>query len=141
MKSLKLVLGICLMVIFFISCKTIETNVVKQSTVGEMTYSYVDIDPVVIGDTWESVISVPISQFMVEVYFKNPDIDAPIQFASLVATPGGVAAYSYMIDGKINVCEFNTETLTYGSAWAGLTEEMKQMWYDDYRTYFGLDNI
>ena len=127
-----------LFVINLAACKTIETNVVKQSTVGEMTYSYIDIDPLVIGQTWEEVTRVPLSQFIVEMYFKNPDIDAPIQFASLIVTPAGVAGYSYMLDGKINICEFNDKTNAYESGLDSISEESKQVWYDDYKTYFGL---
>jgi len=130
---------ICLFVINLLACKTIETNVVKQSTVSEQAYSYIDIDPLVIGQTWgEPVARVPLNQFIVELYFKNPDIDAPIQFATLVVTPAGVAGYSYMLNGKINICEFNDKTNAYESGLDSISEESKQVWYDDYKTYFGL---
>jgi len=138
MKRFTVLIVVCFLAI--IACGTIETNVVKQSTVGEMTYSYIDIDPLVIGQTWEEVTRVPLSQFIVELYFKNPDIDAPIQFATLVVTPAGVAGYSYMLNGKINVCEFNDKTNAYESGWEKLSEESKQAWSNDYKTYFGLEH-
>ena len=138
MKRFTVLIVVCFLAI--IACGTIETNVVKQSTVGEMTYSYIDIDPLVIGQTWEEVTRVPLSQFIVELYFKNPDIDAPIQFATLVVTPAGVAGYSYMLNGKINICEFNDKTNAYESGWEKLSEESKQAWSNDYKTYFGLEH-
>ena len=140
MKSLKLVLGICLMVVFLISCKTIEVNVVKQSTVSEMAYSYVDIDPIVIGQTWEEVIKVPINMYVTEIYFRNPDTDAPIQFATLVVMPGGIGGYSYIVDGQIYVYGFFPETNSYKSVWEDFEEDVKQLWYEDYENYFGLSN-
>jgi len=141
MKGFCILVAICIIALFIINlpgCGTIETNVVKQSTVEGMTYAFVDIDPLVIGQTWEEVTRVPLNQFIAEMYFRNPDESQDIQFASLIVTPAGVAGYSYMLDGKINVCEFNDETTAYESVWDTLSEESKQVWYDDYKTYFGL---
>ena len=133
-------IGIIFLFVYnLVACKTVEVNVVKQSESSEYKYAYVDIDPLVIGQTWgDPVERVPLSQFLVEMYFRNPDKDADIQFATLVVSPAGIAGYSYMINGEINVCEFNPETNAYESSWAGLSEESKQIWHDDYRTHFGL---
>ena len=133
---------VALFVINLLACKTIETNIVKQTTVGDITYSYIDIDPLVIVKTWgEPIVRVQLNRFMFEVYFRNPDESCDIQFATLIVLPGGIVAYSYMIDGNINVCEFNPETNAYESGWASLSEKDKQKWYDDYRIYFGLGSL
>ena len=140
MKTSKLVLGICLAVIFLISCKTAE-NVVKQSTVDKNTYSYVDIDPMVIGQTWNEVTRVPYDRFTVEMYFCNPDKNALIQFATVFVTPAGVSAYSFMINGIINVCQFNAQINAYVSVWNDLTDTHKAQWQADYQEYFKIGGV
>ena len=139
MKRITVLIGVCFLAL--IACGTIETNVVKQSTVNEQAYAYVDIDPLVIGQTWgEPIARVPLNMYVTEMYFKNPDIDALIQFATLIVTPAGIAGYSYMFDGKINVCEFNDKTNAYESGWDSINDESKAVWYEDYKTYFGVSN-
>ena len=141
MRRITVLIGVCFlaMAVLLIACKTIETNVVKQSTANEMAYSYIDIDPLVIGQTWgDPVARVPLNQFIVEMYFRNPDKEHDIQFATLIVTPAGIAGYSYMLDGNINVCEFNDQTNAYESTLDRLPEENKQLWSNDYNTYFGL---
>ena len=127
-----------LAIINIYSCKTAEVNVKKQTEHEGMTYTYVDIDPIVVGTTWEEVAKAPLSQFIVEVYFRNPDKEAPIQFATLVVTPAGIGGYSYMINGVINLLSFNDKTNPYESIWDTISEESKTVWYEDYKTYFGL---
>ena len=142
MKKISIVLAMALLlVVALVGCVTTQANVVKQSTVGENTYSYIDVDPVVIGNTWGEVTRVPLSQYLVEMYFRNPDSDAPIQFATLIVTPGGVGGYSYMLNGNINVCVFNDKTMAYESTWDTFTDEDKAQWQADYRKNFGLDGV
>jgi len=140
MRKLKLVFGICVVVIFLAGCKTTEVNIVKKSTMVEtgISYTYVDIDPFVIGQTWDALITVSINQFMAEIYYLNPDKDATIQFATLVVSPAGIGGYSYMVNGQIYVCAFNEEKKGYESVWNTLDAESKQQWRDDYKTNFGL---
>ena len=145
MKRFNVILvGACILVLFgggWNGCAPIQMNVVKQSTVDGNIYSYIDVDPVVIAQTWTEFTRVPYSQFVAEIYFQNPDEDADIQFATLMATPAGLALYSYMINGNINVCEFNVGTNAYESIWDTLTDEFKAQWKADYEKHFGLDSI
>ena len=139
MKSMKILVGMCVIALLMVGCVTSEVNVVKESTaIDEMAYKYVDIDPVVIVETWEKSESVVLSQFMFELYYRNPDKKADIQLATILVTPAGVAGYSYMADGKINVFEFNPETNAYESIWEDLPPESQQMFWSDYQTYFGV---
>ena len=131
-----ILVGACILAVSLIACKTAE-HVVKQTVVDENTYSYVDIDPLVIGETWEHVITVPYDRFIAELYYCNPDENADIHFATLMVAPGGVIAYSYMINSKINFCQFNVEKNAYESTWNDLTDKHKAQWYVDYQKYFG----
>ena len=146
-KFIKIMKRFCFFVAFGIitlflinisSCKTAEVNVKKQASVGDFTYTYVDIDPIEVAKTWEKIIDIPLNNFIIEVYFRNPDKEAAIQFATLIVQPNGVMAYSYMVDGKINVFEFNPETKAYEPTWDTIPDESKAVWYQDYKTYFGV---
>ena len=127
---------ILLLVAAWVGCKTTE-NVVKQST-NEAAYSYVHIDPLAVGETWEHIITIPLNQMMAEMYFRNPDEDAAIKLATLVVSPGGVGGYSYMLNGKIDVCVFNDKTNAYESIWDTLDDESKAQWRADYKEHFRL---
>ena len=141
MKKLSVIVVMTLLLVAaLIGCKTAE-NVVKQSTVDKNTYSYVDIDPVVIGRTWDEVARVPYDRFTVEMYFCNPDKNAPIQFATVFVTPAGVSAYSFMINGIINVCQFNAQINAYVSVWNDLTDMHRAQWQADYQEYFEIGGV
>ena len=131
-----ILLGLC-MVVALTACKTAK-NVAKQSTVGPVYYTSVDIDPATILEEWEHIVTVPLSQFIVESYFCNPDKDQPIQFATLILQPNGIGGYSYMLNGKINICKFNPGINAYESMWDTLSDESKEQWRMDYNTYFEL---
>ena len=143
MKKISVVfVMILLLVAALIGCKTTEVNVVKQSTVSEQVYTYIDIDPLVIGSTWEKIITVPYDQYTIEIYYCNPDKDAPIQFATVfVNVLGKVPAYSYMLNGRINVCRFDTTINSYKSAGDDLTDAHRAQWKADYQEYFGLSEV
>ena len=51
MKRFKWVLLVACLALLLGGCATTEMNVVKQTTVDENAYSYVDIDPLVIGQS------------------------------------------------------------------------------------------
>ena len=55
--------------------------------------------------------------------------------------PAGIAGYSYMLNGKINICEFNPETNAYESTWDALEEDSKVQWKSDYQEHFGIGKI
>ena len=140
MKKLSVILVmILLLVAALIGCKTTAVNVVKQAEIDGNTYSFIDIDPVVISRVWDKIMTVPLSQFVVEICFRNPDKNAPIQYATLIVTPGGIAFYSYMINDTIYVCEFDTAINSYVSIWDDMTDKNKAAWYAVYSEYFGLE--
>jgi hypothetical protein len=140
MKRISMILVmVLLLVAALVGCKTTE-NVVKQSAVSGQEYSYIDIDPIVIGQTWEHVVSVSLNRFIAEMYYKNPDKDEPIQYATLLVSPGGVGGYSYLLNSHIHVCQFNVATNAYESVWDTFDEDSKKEWYADYSEYFGIEH-
>lgn len=120
------------------SCKTVELNVTKEASNNGITYSYIDIDPIQIGTIWEEVAKNQLNYFTFEIYYRNPDTESPIQFATLIVTPAGIGSYSYIADSKINVCTFDDTADGYVSVWDTLSPEAKELWYKDYHTYFEL---
>jgi len=127
-----------MMVLALFACKTVEVNVKKQAADGDIQYSYIDIDPLVIGKTWTQVEQVQLGGFVFEMYYINPDEDSPFHFATLMLTPAGIVGYSYMVDGVINVCEYSNLEQGYISTWDELGAENQALFYSDYATYFGL---
>ena len=83
-------------------------------------------------------MSVSLSQYIAEMYYKNPDKDEPIQYATLLVSPAGVGGYSYMLNGRIHVCQFNVATDAYESVWDTFDEDSKKEWYADYSEHFGI---
>ena len=142
MRALKLLTGICMLVCLLVACKTIETNVVKQSTITEKAYNYVDIDPNEIGNNWEQVLAVPVGPGMAELCYRNPDIDSPFSLAIIFIYGNyNLLGYSYIYEGEINVCLFNTETNAYESTYDKSDKDLVLLWENKYATYFGIGAV
>jgi len=108
MKRLKLALGICPVVVFLISCKTIETNVVKVNML-ETTYSKGYLNIVEIMNTWNIGPMVGSISGMPMIGFTNTNLQEDIQYVIVVMYMNIPIAYVYLLDGEPYVYFKNKE--------------------------------
>ena len=134
----KLVIALVL-VFVLVSCSTMPAirSEPAKSEIGE--YSYLGIiDPNEIY-LWTNVANVRIHPVLVEGYFSNPDPEAKVLHGTVIVKyPDNlIIAYSYIYNCKIYVFLHSRSTNCFERL--ELNEKQATKWYEDYRTYFGLD--
>jgi len=136
MRTLKLVFGICLMVVFLISCKTIESNVVKVN-VSETIYQEGFLNIVEIMQTWNIAPLMGSIGGMPMYGFTNPNLQADIQYVLVLLYMDMPVGYTYLLDGEPFVYFINEETLDFKL----LTDTDKEQWKLNFQEIFLLDGI
>ena len=135
MRKLKLVLGICLIGLFLVSCQTVGTNAVKVS-MPETIYSEGFLNIMEIIDTWNpgpmmtSIGGMPVYGFI------NPDEQQDIRYVAVIVYQNMPVGYAYLLQGEPYVY-FITEVGNFEI----LPDVDKKQWKANFEMMFLLEEV
>ena len=135
MRNLKLAFGICLMVVFLISCKTIETNVAKVD-MPETIYHEGRLNIVEVMQTWEPGEYMSSIGGMPMIGFINPDKQQDIQYVIVALYQNMPVAYAYLLRGEPYIYYLNEDV-----GFELLPDTDKKQWKLNFKDMFGLTEI
>jgi len=136
MKKLIVLFAIAL---FLMGCATIPPPNMDQERANELGYSYQGpIDP---GEFefWIKVHTEPIMTpfgVVYDLYLQNLDPEAPIQFANVVITNGGLTGYFLFYDGQFYQYGLNSDTSCYEKK--DIDAELLEILKSDFKMAFGI---
>jgi len=125
--------------LFLMGCATIPPPNMDQEQTTEIGYSYQGpIDPIEF-QSWIEVYSEPIMTpfgAVHDLYLRNSDPEAQIQFANVVATSQGLTGYFLFYDGQFYRYSLNDETSCYEKK--DIDAELLEILKSDFKTAFGI---
>ena len=110
-----------------------------QSETADHSYQSA-IDPKVIFETWTEIPELQKGGFMLmEISFRNPDIDSDIPAALLVRQAGNVIGFSYLENGEPKMFLYDSETNCYLEG--EITEEYRKEFLTDLMLILGATGV
>ena len=136
MKRLIVLIAIAL---FIMGCATIPPPNMEKEQATEIGYSFQGpIDPAEF-QSWTEILQNPIMTpfgVILDIYLQNPDPEAPIQFANVVATSEGLTEYFLFYGGKFFYYNLNDNTGCYEKK--DIDAELLEILKSDFKTAFGI---
>jgi len=125
--------------LFLMGCATIPPPNMEQEQVTEIGYSYQGlIDPAEF-QSWIEVYSEPIMTpfgVIFDLYLRNPDPEAQIQFANVLVSGQGIGEYYLFYDGQFYQYGLNDETSCYEKK--DINAELLEILKSDFEMAFGI---
>ena len=138
MKKLLLLTTIAL---FLVGCATISRPPPDMNAAGttELGYSYQGpIDPAEF-ESWTEIYSEPLMTpfgVFMDMYLRNPDPEAQIQFANVIVTNRGIGGYYLFYDGQFYAYHLESNTACYERQ--NIDPELLATLRRDFQAAFGL---
>ena len=125
--------------LFLMGCATIPPPNMDQEQTTEIGYSYQGpIDPIEF-QSWIEVYSEPIMTpfgVIFDLYLRNPDPEAQIQFVNVRVGSQGIYRYYLLYDGNFFCYHMNSDTSCYEKK--DISAELLEILKSDFKTAFGI---